>query len=344
MNFCRLRRLDASNYHVRVTLVLICTVSAVPDPVEGEYPTCAVRKRLEMCPLNVSAREYDRAQLLKCGCIQSAQGNAQSKNLLAFASVRRPGCGSRSLTPPFVCFVRGDTKTPESRTLSGFWKSASLLSSVTSPARMRFCAKLAGEASVASRSISRPSCLARPQPRSVCCTCMRAWPARSSPTDVCGEPLFSRAPSVTVDGGEANDDAGGVRLNLSQDSVREFQINRSDYSAELGSASGASVNIVTKSGTDAIRGNLYGYFRDDAMDARDPFAFSPALSHDPTFANFNLTATGAPVKNSLSRQQFGATIGFPLRKDRTFLFLTYEGLRSDAQDSVPLLTHSSIFA
>src|SRR5215470_8907249 len=54
--------------------------------------------------------------------------------------------------------------------------------------------------------------------------------------------------SVTVDGGKANDDAGGVRLNVSQDAVEEFQINRSNYSAELGSASGASVNIVTKSG------------------------------------------------------------------------------------------------
>ena len=80
------------------------------------------------------------------------------------------------------------------------------------------------------------------------------------------------------------------------------------------------------------------------MDARDPFAYSPALPLDPTFANFSLMAHGVPIKNSLSRQQFGGTIGFPLRKDRTFLFLAYEGLRSDAQDSVPLLTHSSIFA
>lgn len=44
---------------------------------------------------------------------------------------------------------------------------------------------------------------------------------------------------MTVDGGEANDDAGGVRLTLSQDAVQEFQINRSNYSAELGAASDA---------------------------------------------------------------------------------------------------------
>ena len=152
-----------------------------------------------------------------------------------------------------------------------------------------------------------------------------------------------RGNSITVDGGEANDDAGGVRLNVSQDAVREFQINRSNYSAELGSASGASVNIVTKSGTNRVRGSLYSFFRNDAMDARDPFAFSPALAPDPSFANFSLTATGASIKNSLNRQQFGGTLGFPIQKDKTFLFVGYEGLRSDAQDSVPLLTHSDIF-
>ncbi|HEX7958842.1 MAG TPA: carboxypeptidase regulatory-like domain-containing protein [Terriglobales bacterium] len=150
-----------------------------------------------------------------------------------------------------------------------------------------------------------------------------------------------RGNSVTVDGGETNDDAGGVRLNVSQDAVQEFQINRSNYSSELGSASGASINIVTKSGTNTIHGGLFAFFRNDAMDARDPFAFSPALVPGQTFS---LTAQGQPVKNSLSRQQFGATLGFPIKKNKTFAFLSYEGLRSDAQDSVPLLTTSSIFA
>ena len=153
-----------------------------------------------------------------------------------------------------------------------------------------------------------------------------------------------RGNSVTVDGGEANDDAGGVRLTVSQDAVQEFQINRSNYPAELGGAGAASINIVTKSGSNTVHGGVFGFFRNDAMDARDPFAFSPALAPDPTFSNFSLTASGAPVKNSLSRQQFGGSLGFPVRRDRTFLFLAYEGLRSDAQDSVPLLTHSSIFA
>jgi hypothetical protein len=149
-----------------------------------------------------------------------------------------------------------------------------------------------------------------------------------------------RGNNITVDGGEANDDAGGVRSNVSQDAVQEFEINGTNYSAELGSASGASVNIVSKAGTNNLHGSLYGFFRNDAMDARDPFAFRPALAP----GEFSLTATGAPVKNTLNRQQFGGTLSFPIIKDRTFLFVGYEGLRSDAEDAVPLLTKSSIFA
>src|ERR1019366_5504635 len=93
-----------------------------------------------------------------------------------------------------------------------------------------------------------------------------------------------------------------------------------------------------------VHGSVFGFFRNDAMDARDPFAFSSALAPDPTFANFNTTSTGAPIKNSLSRQQYGGSIGFPVQKDRTFLFASFEGLRQNSQNSVPLLTNSSIFA
>jgi len=150
-----------------------------------------------------------------------------------------------------------------------------------------------------------------------------------------------RGNSVTVDGAEANDDAGGVRLTMSQDGVQEFQINRSNYTAELGGASGAAINIVSKSGTNEVHGTLFGFFRNDAMDARDPFAFTQALQPG---SPFSLTAQGTPIKDSLNRQQFGGNVGFPIKKDKTFLFVAYEGLRSDAQDSVPLLTNSSIFA
>jgi hypothetical protein len=153
-----------------------------------------------------------------------------------------------------------------------------------------------------------------------------------------------RGNSITIDGGETSGDSGGVRLTVSQDAVQEFQINRSNYGADLGAATGASINIVTKAGTNNAHGSVFGFFRNDAMDARDPFAFSSALAPDPTFSNFNTTSTGAPIKNSLSRQQYGGSIGFPIVKDKTFLFASFEGLRQDSQNSVPLLTDSSIFA
>ncbi len=153
-----------------------------------------------------------------------------------------------------------------------------------------------------------------------------------------------RGNSITVDGGETSGDSGGVRLTVNQDVVQEFQINRSNYGADLGAATGASINIVTKSGTNDVHGTLYGFFRNDAMDARDPFAFSSALANDPTYANFNTTSTGAPIKNTLSRQQYGGALGFPIRKDKTFFFASFEGLRQNSQNSVPILTDSSIFA
>src|SRR6202795_2556229 len=153
-----------------------------------------------------------------------------------------------------------------------------------------------------------------------------------------------RGNSITIDGGETSGDSGGVRLTVNQDVVQEFQINRSNYGADLGAATGASINIVTKSGTNDVHGTLFGFFRNDAMDARDPFAFSSALANDPTYANFNTTSTGAPIKNTLSRQQYGGALGFPIRKDKTFFFASFEGLRQNSQNSVPILTDSSIFA
>lgn len=153
-----------------------------------------------------------------------------------------------------------------------------------------------------------------------------------------------RGNSVTVDGGEANDDSGGVRLNLSQEAVQEFQINRSNYTAELGGASGATINIVSKTGTNQLHGSLYGFFRNDALDATDPFALSQALQRGQPFNPALLPDTqGKSVKNSLSRQQFGGTVGFPLKKDKTFLFAAFEGLRQAAQNAVPLLNTTSIF-
>ena len=152
-----------------------------------------------------------------------------------------------------------------------------------------------------------------------------------------------RGNDVRVDGGEVNDDSGGVRLNLGQDAVQEFQINRSNYAADLGGASGASLNIVSKSGTNDVHGDLFGFFRNDAFDARNPFAVTPALAPGQVFNPALPDVHGAATKDSLSREQFGGTVGFPIQKDKTFLFASFEGLIQSAQDEVPLLTSTRIF-
>jgi hypothetical protein len=151
-----------------------------------------------------------------------------------------------------------------------------------------------------------------------------------------------RGNSVTVDGGEANDDAGGVRLTLSQDAVQEFQINRSNYGVELGGASGATINIVSRSGTNNVHGSLYGFFRNDALDAANPFSFSQALQPGQAFNPAAADLSGKHVKDTLQREQFGGTVGFPITRDKTFLFGSFEGLISDAQTAVPLLTTTSV--
>lgn len=140
-----------------------------------------------------------------------------------------------------------------------------------------------------------------------------------------------RGNAVTVDGGEANDAGGGIRSTISQEAVQEFQINRSNYSVELGGATGAVINIVSKSGSNEIHGTVFGFFRDDALDAADPFAR--------VISNGTIARTKPPAQ----RQQFGGSIGMPLRKDRTFLFSAFEGLVRDESSVTSLLTDPAIF-
>ncbi len=78
-------------------------------------------------------------------------------------------------------------------------------------------------------------------------------------------------------------------MTVSQDDVQEFQINRSNYGADLGGATGASINIVTKSGTNNVHGGLYGFFRDDAMDAQNPFSFTQRIAARPDLRSISTT-------------------------------------------------------
>ena len=91
--------------------------------------------------------------------------------------------------------------------------------------------------------------------------------------------------------------------------IQEFKVDNSAFSAEYGESSGAVVNIATRSGTNNFHGELFEFFRNDALDARN---------------FFELTSTEpAPFK----RNQFGGNIGGPIVRNRLFFFASYEGLR-----------------
>ena len=110
-------------------------------------------------------------------------------------------------------------------------------------------------------------------------------------------------------------------------------MNRSNFTAEYGGSRGGVVNIVTKSGTNALHGSVFGFFRNEGLDATNPF--NVVLDS----ASNTLTR----VKPDSSRQQFGATVGGPLVKDKTFFFLDYEQERRRESTAVPILTDTSVF-
>jgi hypothetical protein len=113
---------------------------------------------------------------------------------------------------------------------------------------------------------------------------------------------------VAVDGADNMSTASGIQKTTpSQDAVEEFRVINSSYSTEFGRAVGGIVNIITKSGTNTLHGSLYEYFRNDVLDAPSPLA--------------------AAGFNKLRQNQFGATLGGPIQKDKTFVFGNYEGQR-----------------
>src|SRR5215467_6408072 len=113
---------------------------------------------------------------------------------------------------------------------------------------------------------------------------------------------------IAIDGADNISTASGVQKTTpSQEAVREFLVINNTYSVEAGRAVSGIVNIVTKSGTNDVHGSVYEYFRNDAMDAHSILA--------------------APGLNKLRQNQFGFTLGGPIKKDRTFYFANYEGQR-----------------
>jgi outer membrane receptor protein involved in Fe transport len=123
-----------------------------------------------------------------------------------------------------------------------------------------------------------------------------------------------RANNFSVNGGDAND----MFVNLptvqpSPDSIQEFRVLTNTFDAEYGRNSGSVVNVITKSGTNEMHGNVYEFFRNKVLNAN----------------NYCLTSAGGLpcVKPQSNQNQFGGTLGGPIVKNSTFFFVSYEGRR-----------------
>jgi len=127
-----------------------------------------------------------------------------------------------------------------------------------------------------------------------------------------------RGNSINVDGSTADTAAGGARNVVSQEAVQEFQVDRNSYNAEFGGASGGVVNIVSKTGSNEFHGSAFAYFRDKTFDARNAFDFNPN------------------GKSPFNRQQFGGSFGGAIVQNKTFFFVSAEGLRQQLTSFVTL--------
>ena len=133
--------------------------------------------------------------------------------------------------------------------------------------------------------------------------------------------------SLVVDGADNNNTFFGQTLGrtgsgrapyqFSQDAVQEFQVNSNAYSAEFGRAGGAVINVVTKSGTNTLSGSAFEFYRDKSLNANDAVN---VLNNRP--------------KSPYHYNQFGATLGGPLRRDRDFFFFNYDGQRNTQPNEV----------
>jgi len=123
-----------------------------------------------------------------------------------------------------------------------------------------------------------------------------------------------RANNFSVNGGDANDQFVNLpTVQPSPDSIQEFRVLTNTFDAEYGRNSGSVVNVITKSGTNDLHGNVYEFFRNTKLNA-NPYCFT--------------AVDGIPCdKPQFNQNQFGGTFGGPIVKDRTFFFTSYEGRR-----------------
>lgn len=122
--------------------------------------------------------------------------------------------------------------------------------------------------------------------------------------------------AVTVDGADYIDEGtGSQRATPSQEAVSEFRVVNNSFGSEYGRALGGIVNVVTKAGTNDLHGSLYGYANNQAADSKGLLTQS--------------------AYDQYRRNQFGATLGGPVRKDKTFFFTNYEAQRLGESPTYP---------
>ncbi|HWZ98736.1 MAG TPA: TonB-dependent receptor [Candidatus Dormibacteraeota bacterium] len=130
---------------------------------------------------------------------------------------------------------------------------------------------------------------------------------------------------ILIDGASASntEQNSGIRAvpyTPSVDSVEEFKVQQTNFTAEYGFAGGTVINVVTRSGTNQFHGSTYEFFRNSVMDANSWFN----------------NANNQPIP-ALKRNNFGGTIGGPIKKDKTFFFFDYEGTRETTAASSGLM-------
>jgi hypothetical protein len=123
-----------------------------------------------------------------------------------------------------------------------------------------------------------------------------------------------RSNNFSVNGGDANDQFVNLpTVQPSPDTIAEFRVLTNTFDAEYGRNSGSVVNVVTKSGTNNLHGNVFEFFRNTKLNA-NPYCFTGV--------------DGVPCdKPQFNQNQFGGTFGGPIKKDETFFFVSYEGRR-----------------
>jgi Carboxypeptidase regulatory-like domain/TonB dependent receptor/TonB-dependent Receptor Plug Domain len=117
-----------------------------------------------------------------------------------------------------------------------------------------------------------------------------------------------RSNAVSVDGVDGVDNStNSIRSTVPLEAVQEFQVLTGNYNAEYGRATGGVINVVSRSGSNKFHGDVFGFYRDNAFDATNPFS----TISDPAF----------------TRTRYGLTLGGPIKKDKTYYFVAWEGTR-----------------